>query len=364
MAQAAPFDLWDQSTLTDIIVRPVTTQFEDQPRLGDMIAPIKTIQSRHAKIRARQILAFGVGQFKAPGATPALYTPNQTWSENIAELALLEEMHQIQDEDWLRLNSSDETARRSAGVDIVDRGQILALRNERLTEKMRWEAFLTGNTTITYPSGQSLFVDYGYLPTHKVVLTGGALWSALSTADPIANIRTWAELLAADSGYYGLHLYMSSKTYTYIAANAVLKGYLTATGRAMLLPTYDDVIQLLRDGTDITLYDNGWRDENVGVAPGQISPGTARGLPASLTRYLPDGKVLMTTERSIEGQPIADTLDGQVLVSDGYNSIGIRQGMQAETIVDHLTKAHLMRVASARIPRIIYPECFLVATVI
>lgn len=364
MATAAPFDLWDQSTLTDIIVRPITTQYEDQPRLGDRIAPLKTIQSREAKIRTRQILTFGVGNFKAPGATPALYTPNQTWSESLVELALLEEMHQIQDEDWLRLNSADETARRSAGVDIVDRAQILALRNERLTEKMRWSAFLNGNFSVTYPTGQSQWIDYGYLPSHKVVLTGGNLWSATSTADPIANIRSWAETIAADCGYYGLHLHMSSKTFTYIQANATLKGYLTATNRSMLLPTYDDIIQLLRDGTDITIYDNGWRAENNGVAPGQVVSGTARGLPNSLTRYLPDGQVLMTTEYQLEGQDIADTLDGQVLVSDGYNSIGIRQGMQAETIVDHLTKAHMMRVASARIPRIIYPEAFLVATVI
>jgi len=351
---AAPFDIWDQAALTDVIVRPVTTQFEDQPRLGDLIAPTVSIQSRTAKIRTRQILAFGTGQFKAPDATPGLYTPNQTWSENVVELALLEEMSTVNGEDWIKLNSSDETVRRAAGVELVDRGRILALRNERLTEKMRWSAFLNGNISIPYPSGQTLYVDYGYLSTHKVTLTGGALWSATSTADPIANIRTWAETIAADSGYYGIHLHMSSKTFSYILANNTLKGYLTATGRSMLLPTYDDILVLLRDGTDITIYDNGYRSE---------AQGSARGLPNSLTRFLPDGVVLMTTDYQIEGTPIAQTLDGQVLVSSGYNSIDIRQGMQSEVVVDHMRKTHLMRVASARIPRIIYPECFLVATV-
>jgi hypothetical protein len=352
---AAPFDIWDQAALTDLSVRPVSTQFEDQPRLGDLLAPTMSIQSRVAKIRTRQILAFGVGQFKAPDASPGLYTPNQTWSENIVELAQLEEVSTVNGEDWIRLNSSDETTRRAAGVELVDRGKILALRNERLTEKMRWDAMLNGNLTITYPSGQQLYIDYGLLPTHKVTLTAGALWSATSTADPIANIRTWAETIAADSGYYGVHLHMSSKTYSYMVANAVLKGYLTATGRSMLLPTYEDVIALLRDGTDITIYDNGYRAESVG---------SGRGLPSSLTRFLPDGVVLMTTDYQIEGTPIAQTLDGQVLVSSGYNSIDIRQGMQSEVIVDHLRKTHLMRVASARIPRIVYPECFLVATVV
>ena len=129
---AAPFDIWDQAALTDIIVRPVTTQFEDQPRLGDLICPTVSIQSRVAKIRTRQILAFGVGQFKAPDASPGLYTPNQTWLESVVELAQLEEMSTVNGEDWIRLNSSDETVRRAAGVELVDRGKILALRNVRL----------------------------------------------------------------------------------------------------------------------------------------------------------------------------------------------------------------------------------------
>lgn len=351
---SAPFDIWDQAQLTDVIVRPVSTQFEDQPRLGDLICPTESIQSRVAKLRTRQILSFGIGQFKAPDASPGNYTPNQTWSESVIELAHLEETSRVSGEDWIRLNSSDETIRRAAGVELVDRGKILALRNERLTEKMRWDALLNGNLTVTYPSGQSLYVDYGYTASHKVTLAGGALWSAASTSDPIANIRAWAEIIAADSGYYGVHLHMSSKTYSYLLQNTVLKGYLTATGRAMLLPTYDDVITLLRDGTDITIYDNGWRSE---------AQGSARGVPNSLTRFLPDGVVLMTTDYQIEGMPIAQTLDGQVLVSTDYNNVEIRQGMQSEMMVDHLTKNHIMRVASARIPRIVYPECILVATV-
>lgn len=351
---AAPFDIWDQAALTDVIVRPVSTQFEDQPRLGDLIAPTVSIQSRVAKMRTRQILAFGVGQFKAPDASPGLYTPNQTWREDVIELVQLEEMSRVLGEDWLKLNSSDETVRRAAGVELVDRGRILALRNERLTEKMRWEALLTGQLVIPYPSGQQLLVDYNYTATHKVTLTSTAKWDAYSTADPIGNIRTWAETIAADSGYYGIHLHMSSKTYTHLINNVALKGYLTATGRSMLIPTYDDIIALLRDGTDITIYDNGYRSEAVG---------SARGLPNSLTRFLPDNVVLMTTDYEIEGTPIAQTLDGQVLVSAGYNNIEIRQGMQSEIIVDHLNKVHNMRIASARIPRIVYPECLLVATV-
>lgn len=348
---SAPFDIWDQAVLTDLINRPLVTQWEDQPRLGDLLAPMASIQSRFAKVRTAQTLAFGVGQFKAPDATPGLYTPDQTWSESVIELALLEEMHRISGEDWLRLNSSDDVVRKSAGVELVDRGRILQLRNERLTEQMRWSAF-AGSLTIPYPSGASLYIDYGIPTANKPTVS--TLWSTTASADPISDIRAWSNQLAAASGYYGVRLHMSSETYDYLVRNANIKSYLTATNRSMLIPTKQDILTLLRDGTDIVIYDNGFRADGVG---------SARGVPNSLTRFLPVGKVLMTTEYQIEGQRIAETLDGQVLVADGYNSVAIRQGAQAEVLVDQMSKNHFFRVASARIPRLYYPECFLYATV-
>ena len=349
---SAPFDIWDQATLTNLINRPLQSQWEDQPRLGDLLMPVNPIQSRVAKLRVAQTLAFGTGQYKAPDATPALFTPDQTWREEVIELVLLEEMHRISGETWLQLNSSDETVRQSAGVDLVDRGRILQLRNERLVEKMRWEALTTGKLNITYPSGSPLVVDYNFQSTQ--LPTVSTLWSNTASADPIADIRNWSNVLASLSGYFGVRLHMSSNTYDYLVRNANIKSYLTATNRSMLIPTKQDILTLLRDGTDIVIYDNGYRAEGVG---------SARGVPNSLTRFLPDGKVLMTTEYSIEGQRIAETLDGQVLVSNGFNSVAIRQGPQAEIMVDQMSKNHFFRVASARIPRFIYPECFLCATV-
>jgi hypothetical protein len=349
----APFDLYDQAVLTDLIYRPLTTEWEDNPRLGDQIAPMNPIQSRVAKIRTAQTKAFGIGQFKAPGATPRLYKPSQTWQESIFELVLLEEMERIDDETWLRLNSPDEVVRRAAGVDLVTRGRILALRNERLTEWMRWQAFLTGTLTVRYEAGQTdLFIDYGFPSGHRP--TALNLWSDTTNSDPISDIRSWCNLLAADSGYFGTNVHMSSNTYDYIIRNAKVRAYLTATNRSMLIPREEDILTLLRQGTNIIIYDNGYRDDSVG---------TSRGLPDSLTRFLPDGKVLITTDYRIEGVNIADTLDGQVLINNGYNSLAIMQGTQSEVMVDPLSKNHFFRQASARIPRIIYPECFLAATV-
>lgn len=365
---AAPFDIWDQAVLTDIVLKPLQRRGivpggagydpygEDaSATLGNQIAPFKTINSRTAKIRTYEVKPFGKGQFKAPDATPALYKPDQTWSETVMELVLLEEMERISSEDWIKLNSADENVRRGAGVDLVDRARILQIRNERLTEWMRWQAF-AGSLTVTYPSGSSLVIDYGLAATHKPTATN--LWSDLTNGDPIADLQTWSQLLANDSGFWGTKVHMTAKTFDYIIRNSKVAAALIFNAPATYVkrPTRTNILELLNSwavNMDIVIYDDGFRDTG---ATGPAGPTT-------LTKYLPDGKVLMTTDYTIYGVNIADTLDGQVVVMDGYNSMAIRTGSQSEVIIDPMSKNTYFRVASARIPRINMPECFLYATV-
>jgi hypothetical protein len=302
------------------------------------------------------VVAFGLGQFKAPDATPALYKPTTTWNQTVIELALLEEMERISGEDWLKLHSSDPVISRVAGMSLVDRARVLQKRNERLTEWMRWQAF-QGRLTITYPTGSQLFIDYGLPAGHKP--TASVLWSSVSTADPVADIKTWSEQLAASSGHYGSRAHMTSKTYDYLVRNVNIKNsinFYSPVSPNLQRPRRSDILELFTSfaaSVDIVIYDNGYRAEGV----------TGQAWPGSLTKYLPDGKVLMTTEYNVDGDPIADTLDGQVLVSSGYNSVDIRQGAQSEVILDQMSKNHFWRQASARIPRLRHPECFLWATV-
>ena len=347
------FDLFDQAALTEVINRPLTTQWEDNPRLGDLIAPMKSLAAREAKLQTRQTLAFGMAPYRAPEATPTLYRGNQTWRTEIISLALIEEMERISEEQYLALNSSDETVRRAAGLEIVTRGRILAARNERRLEYMRWQAF-TGSLTVTYPTGDEVFIDYGFKANQKV--TASTLWSDTTNADPVSDLRTASNTIAANSGYYGIRHHMSSDTYDLIVRNQKVRALLTATGRSMLIPTKQDVLTLLRDGSDIVIYDNGFRAETV-------TNGTDRGLPNSITRFLPVGKVLTTTEYQIEGVNIAETLDGQCVVNNGPNDLRIVQGAASEVIVEPLSHNTYMRVASARIPRLIYPEAFHYMTV-
>jgi major capsid protein E len=354
------FDLWDQATLTDVIQRPPAGRApgaaEDSPNLlGETIAPLRSYPGRTAKVRVAELRPFGTGQFRAPDATPALFKPAVQWSEQILELVLIDEMERISEEDWLKLNSADEAVKRSAGASLVDRGRILQLRNVRATEKMRWQAF-QGQVTVTYPTGSQYLVDYGLPTGHKPTVS--TLWSDTTNADPVADIQAWSELIAADSGFYGNTLHMNSKTYNYLIQNAKVKSainFYAPSANTIYRPRREDLLNLFTSfATDvqIKIYDNGYRD--IGA--------TTYGV-GSITKYLPDGKVLMTTDYTLDGVNIADTLDGQIVVSNGYNSVDIRQGEQAEVLLDHISHTHFMRYASARIPRLLVPEAFIYATV-
>src|ERR1051326_6259734 len=93
------FDIWDQAALTDVITRPLPDSLGagvEQDLLGEKIAPTKPLNARVAKIRVNDLKPFGKGQFRAPDATPALFKPpGSTYTEEIIELALLDEMERI-----------------------------------------------------------------------------------------------------------------------------------------------------------------------------------------------------------------------------------------------------------------------------
>lgn len=349
------FNIWDQAVLTNLINRPVETALERAPFLGSRIAKTVPLNARMARVEVANTYAFGIGQFKAPNAMPALVEmPIGEREAKMIELAQLEEMHRINSEQWMRLNSSDENIRKSEGLEVVERGSILQKRNERLTEWMRWQAFVTGGLTVTYPRTNSqLVIDYGFLPGHKP--EPADLWTDLSSSDPISDLDSWQTLLAEDSGNIGLKIHLTSQTAKLILRNENLKGYFNVPSGQPFKPTLADVAGLLAEGTEFITVDSGFRAMQSG------SPYVHTD--AAHTRYLPHNRVVVTTNYEIEGEAIADTLDGQVEVSSSYKDTDILNGPQAEVILDHMTKNRYLRQASARIVRIQHPECFLSAKV-
>jgi hypothetical protein len=104
------FDIYDQAVLTEL----------DQPAGGHCARirrhflgesncsrqSIRKVADGPYGYRAA-VFSFGIGQFKAPNAMPALVEmPVTERREALIEMAQLEEMHRINSEQWMRLNSS------------------------------------------------------------------------------------------------------------------------------------------------------------------------------------------------------------------------------------------------------------------
>lgn len=347
------FDIYDQAALTVLINEPVDTALESAPRLGDQIAPFQNTENRMARMDIGRTYSFGIGQYKAPNAMPALVEmPVTERREALIEMIQLEEMHRINSEQWIRLRSSDENVRRAEGLEIVDRGVILRRRMERLTEKMRWDVFTTGALTVTYPRTNSqLFVDYGFLPGHKPVVS--VAWTDLVNSDPVADIEGWQQQVADDSGAMGLVIHLTSSDAKLVLKNVKLKAYFNVPVGTPFRPSLQQVASLLAEGTRFVIYDAGWRPMMSGADRTE----------AAHTRYLPTGTVLMTTEYSIDGEQIADTLNGQVDISTAYNEAEPVMGPANEVILNHLDKNRYLREAACRIVRLLHVESFLAADI-
>lgn len=347
-------DFFDQIVLTKLVRRNIEEEAaqnsggENRDFFGANIAPLTPVQARQIKVRIAGIDAYGLGQFKAPDATPPLTKAKPTLVERVYELVQLEEMERFTGEEWMLLNSDDERIQAGAMLSLVQRNTRLQARNNRLTEKMRWDAF-KGTLTVTYPEGGDEVIDYGF--TNDQLPSAGTGWTDTVNSDPVADLRAWSAVGADLLGAYYSIVHLNTNTWYLITRNQKIRSYLSSLGRSIMLPTRADLQQLMREGTsNFEIIDAGYLPEGA----------TSR----LLTKFIPDNRVLVTSSYVVNGQRIAEVPDGQVLVG-GSTGVApdIRQGMQSEILVEPFSKNVFTRQASARMVILNLPEAFLYASV-
>ncbi|MCF6179865.1 MAG: major capsid protein [Geopsychrobacter sp.] len=81
-------------------------------------------------------------------------------------------------------------------------GKLLAEADDDITAREEWMAAqaLDSGIIVVKGDGVDTAVDFGMSGSHKVTLTGTDLWTDQANSDPGADLRTWAELNAKDSG--------------------------------------------------------------------------------------------------------------------------------------------------------------------
>lgn len=346
-------DIMDQAALTDSIVGPVESEMETMPFIGEQIAPMAETDSQYVAMMVQDYHATGIGQFRAPEASiPLMDITGREEAEEVIEMAYLDEAHRISPRRWeILTQGGDRLASREARR-LVEIGQILERRNERLTEWMRWQAF-SGQLTIEYQMRDSaLVIDYPFPTGHRPTAT--VPWTDLVNSDPIADITAWMLTGSNDAGSPARKVHLSDEDAQLIVNNQKLRAYFNVDSGQPFLPTLADVLRLLPLNTEFVSVNHAYRDESVGASRAR----------ADHTRFLPVGKVMITTDYNINGLPIAETLNGPVEIKTGPDTTDFLPGPQSEIILKgEGVYTRLLRQASRRMVRLRKPESFMYATV-
>jgi hypothetical protein len=346
-------DIMDQAALTDAIVGPVETEMETAPFVGEQIAPMQDTDSQYVSMRVEDLHATGIGQFRAPEASiPLMDITGREERETVIELAYLDEAHRISPRRWEVLTQGGEKLAGREARRLVEIGQILERRNERLTEWMRWAAF-SGQLTIEYQlRDTALVIDYPLPSGHKP--TTAVSWTDLTNSDPVNDLKVWLKQVSNDAGAPGRKIHISDDDSLLITSNQKLRTYFNVPVGQPFMPTLEDVLKLLPPGTQFVPCNGAFRQESVGASK----------RPQDHTRYLPVGNLLITTDYTVEGVSIAETLNGPVEIKSGPSDTVFLSGPQSEIILKgEGVYTRLLRQASRRIVRMKRPEAFLYADV-
>lgn len=151
---------------------------------------------------------------------------------------------------------------------------------------------LNGNMGITF-NANGVEYTYNYdasgtwKATNYMALTGNALWTATSTADPFADIQTAKDAVAAKGGT-SKYILMNSTTFRLLrTVDAIKNRYLATNGLSLGYLSDRDVANVLKDTTGlggIIVYDKQYKME------GQFADTYAA------QKFIPDGYVAVLPE--------------------------------------------------------------------
>lgn len=146
-------------------------------------------------------------------------------------------------------------------------------KNAALTrELLRMQALTTGVASMSN-NGNKFTVDYKVPASHKKTPT--TKWDVTATADPIADIEDWQQLIASDTGVKPTEVLMNTATLGKLRkVESIRTGYF-ANSNAVGNPTSEQVKTYLRDSLGIQIYidDDQYKDTD-GTTKKMIPDGT------------------------------------------------------------------------------------------
>ncbi len=172
----------------------------------------------------------------------------------------------------LRVQESNDPYLNTVLVNIYDDARNLIDGANVVPERMRMALLFadSGNVQIVFKANG---VDYSYnydpngewKASNYFALSGTALWSAATTANPFADIKTARDAVRAKTGNAPVMAVMNGYTFNLLGQiDAVKNRFLTTNGLAIGFISDADVNSVMQDvaGVSIVVYDKQYKDES------------------------------------------------------------------------------------------------------
>lgn len=157
------------------------------------------------------------------------------------------------------------------------------MRGGALTREMlRMKALTTGVVSLS-DNGQTFSYDYGVPTNHKVAPDTSKKWSVAASADPIADIEKWMQLIEDEKGVQPTELLLNGATLAALAKVDAIKNGIFANTLVTSTPTKAQVVSFLQEQLGITVfkYDKGYKSGN------------------TFTKFVPDGTVVLMPSNAL-----------------------------------------------------------------
>jgi hypothetical protein len=167
------------------------------------------------------------------------------------------------------------------------------------------------------------------------IVTASTAWDSEASADPITDMETWVDLIAADLSVDGKWFHVNKKTFRKMQKIDLWQNYMLDHYGPLAIPTAEMMAKVMNLEGGIVIENGYWED-----------------IDGSINRYIPDGYALLTSDYVVDDAPIAQVYDGPVVLADGAGNLRVanNSGMQVEIFADPKSKTQYIRLSTARIP--------------
>lgn len=283
-------------------------EIENPTRLGERILPFVTQEDWRVSTGRLKFRPVASGIIAPDSPLPT--GPLGTFEERDYGLLKGGMKYRLIESEIRKLIEIFRNGRRATGQEII-RSRPYQLANALVTgyldraEAMRWEVLTTGEYVIPN-SGGTVKIDYGFEPTQQIALTSTDSWDEPTTADGLADLLDWDELLYDNIGVHSEFTVMSrqalvnlldqnaTKTKLANAGYAGIGGQVTSNTNQLQMDFFIDSVNryLARYGVGpIILYDRKYNSADHYGGTGQ----------PTLTRFMAEDAFVMVAPTAIDG---------------------------------------------------------------